>query len=168
MITFISRTATTVPPPLCRWAWNCASKTPPSPPADAEFNFFLAVLFPPASDLKIWPYNRLVADLAGISQEEFLKRVGEHFTVEPAPTSPFEPQTKHTFGMYLHGRWYKLTAKSEIIHDSDPVRGLDAAILQENLLSPPFCILRTRAQMPGLILWAELGGVWVNWSGASG
>ncbi len=91
----------------------------------------------PASDLKIWPYNRLVADLAGISQEEFLKRVGEHFTVEPAPTSPFEPQTKHTFGMYLHGRWYKLTAKSEIIHDSDPVRGLDAAILQENLLSPP-------------------------------
>ncbi len=110
-------------------------KQNPQAPAHAEFNFFLAVLFP-ASDLKIWPYNRLVADLAGISPEEFLKRVGEHFTVEPAPASPFEPQTKHTFGMYLHGRWYKLTAKPEIIHDSDPVRGLDAAILQENLLSP--------------------------------
>lgn len=110
-------------------------KQNPHAPADAEFNFFLAVLFP-ASDLKIWPYNRLVFDLAGASEQEFLQRVGEKFSVEPAPASPYEPKEKRTFGMYLQGRWYKLIPKPEAIVHEDPVRSLDAAILQENLLSP--------------------------------
>ena len=37
--------------------------------------------------------------------------------------------------MYLDDKWYKLTAKQDILSD-DPVDGLDVAILQDNLLEP--------------------------------
>ncbi len=107
----------------------------PDAPADAEFNYFLSVLFP-AGDLKIWPYNRLVADLAGAKPEEFLARVAERFTVMPAPVSPFEPRERQTFGMYLEGKWYKLIPKPELIPTDDPIGRLDVAILQNNLLGP--------------------------------
>ena len=54
----------------------------------------------------------------------------------PAPVSPYEPEEPHQFGMYFRGQWYKLTAKAEFINECDPVNRLDAAILQNNLLSP--------------------------------
>ena len=45
------------------------------------------------------------------------------------------PDNKGTFGMYITGKWYRLTAKKEILSE-DPVDGLDVAILQNNLLEP--------------------------------
>ena len=38
--------------------------------------------------------------------------------------------------MYFRGKWYKLTAKAEFVNEQDPVNSLDAAVLQNNLLSP--------------------------------
>jgi uncharacterized protein (DUF1015 family) len=100
-----------------------------------EFNFFMAVIFPDA-DLKIFDYNRVVKDLNGLSPVEFLERISEKFTLESAPVSPYRPEAKHTFGIYLLGRWFKLTAKPEIICEEDVIRCLDVSILQENLLQP--------------------------------
>ncbi|NLJ79525.1 MAG: DUF1015 domain-containing protein [Firmicutes bacterium] len=110
-------------------------KDNPNYGADDHFNFFLSVLFP-ASDLKIWPYNRVVKDLAGYSEEEFLEKIQERFTVEPAPQSPYEPAAKRAFGMYLADKWYKLSPKPGIFDENDPVKSLDAAILQDHLLDP--------------------------------
>ncbi len=102
-----------------------------------EFNFFMAVIFPD-TDLKIFDYNRVVKDLNGLSEEEFLVRVSEKFTVEPIPSQngPYRPESRHTFGMYLEEQWYRLTAKPEILCDEDVIRCLDVSILQENLLQP--------------------------------
>ncbi len=100
---------------------------------DEEFNYFLSVLFPD-EELKILPYNRVIKDLNGLTDEQFIDKISGHFTVEGSET-PVAPAKKGTFGMYLSGRWYTLTAKSEILSD-DAVDGLDVAILQNNLFEP--------------------------------
>ncbi len=101
-----------------------------------EFNFFLAVLFP-ADTLEIMDYNRVVKDLNGNTEVEFIEKIRNNFTVEDAPcTGAYHPESKHTFGMYLEGKWYKLTAKSSTFDEADPVDRLDVSILQKNLLTP--------------------------------
>ena len=99
-----------------------------------EFNFFLSVLFP-HDQLKILDYNRVVKDLNGFGKEEFLAEVAQSFFIELMGKEPCKPTEKGTFGMYLEGIWYKLTAKPEI-RSKDPVEGLDVSLLQNYLLSP--------------------------------
>lgn len=101
---------------------------------EAEFNFFLSVLFP-HDQLMIMDYNRVVEDLNGYGKEEFLNIVSKFFLIEVIGKDPFKPTEKATFGMYLEGVWYKLTAKDEILSD-DPVEGLDVSLLQNYLLTP--------------------------------
>lgn len=101
---------------------------------EEEFNFFLSVLFP-HDQLMILDYNRVVKDLNDHGKEEFLSEVAKAFLVEKMGTEPFKPSEKATFGMYLEGVWYKLTAKDEI-RSTDPVEGLDVALLQNYLLDP--------------------------------
>lgn len=101
-----------------------------------EFNYFLSVIFP-ADQLKILDYNRLVKDLNGMSKDEFIAALKQNFDVEPyTGEGQYHPEQKHTFGMYLDGRWYKLTAHASIIDEDDPVGRLDVSIMQESLLAP--------------------------------
>lgn len=105
-----------------------------------EFNFFLAVLFP-AESLEIMDYNRVVKDLNGNTEEEFIEKISEKFTVEKAPCEgAYHPEEKHTFGMYMAGKWYRLTAKSGTFDEENPVEQLDVSILQKNLLTPVLAI----------------------------
>jgi uncharacterized protein (DUF1015 family) len=97
------------------------------------FESFMAVVFP-HDQLKIMDYNRVVKDLNGLSQEAFLAKVKEKFDV--AISAHRAPQAPTSFGMYLGSSWYELKAKPGSFPASDPVRGLDASILQENLLNP--------------------------------
>jgi len=106
----------------------------PNYTGEEEFNYFLSVLFPD-EELMIMDYNRVVKDLNGYSKEEYLAKVAEGFVVEEVGTDVFKPTAKATFGMFLDGVWYKLTAKPELMVN-DPVEGLDVAILQNNLLTP--------------------------------
>lgn len=98
-----------------------------------EFNYFLSVLFPD-EELMILPYNRVVKDLNVYTQEEFLNKIKEKFDIAESDKQ-VSPDKKGTFGMYLGGKWYKLTAHKDIMSD-DPVDGLDVAVLQDNLLAP--------------------------------
>lgn len=107
----------------------------PDADPEAEFNYFLAVVFPD-NDLFIMDYNRLVKDLNGLSSEEFMKKASEKFDLREADHSPFRPMKKGHYGMYLDGKWYELAAKAEICRSDDPVERLDAQILQKNLLAP--------------------------------
>ena len=101
-----------------------------------EFNFFLAVAFP-KEELRILDYNRVIKDLNGLSKEDFLKKVNEKFQIETTLNlEPFAPEARHTFGMLLEGKWYKLTAKDGTFPENDPVASLDVSILQDNLISP--------------------------------
>lgn len=101
---------------------------------EAEFNFFLAVLFP-KSQLAIWDYNRVVK---GLIQEDFFEKVAEKFDVEKV-SSPYKPEQPKTIGMYVNNEWYKLTVKPNFI-SNHPVQGLDVSLLQEYLLTPLFGI----------------------------
>ena len=98
-----------------------------------EFNFFLSVLFP-AEELLIMPYNRVIKDLNGYTEEEFLKKVAEYFTLEDLGSNAYAPKEKGEYGMYLKNKWYKLIISKENRKDNDPVAGLDVSLLQDNLL----------------------------------
>ncbi len=101
-----------------------------------EFNYFLSVLFPD-NELYIMDYNRVVADLFGNSEEEFIEKVSQNFKIEKYKgEGPYRPEAKHTFGMYLNNSWYKLTAQPMTFDENDVVERLDVSILQNNLLAP--------------------------------
>ncbi len=102
---------------------------------NAEFNFFLSVIFP-CDQLEIMDYNRVIADLNGNTSDEFIAKMSEKFIVEEANESPYAPKERHTFGMYLEGKWYKVTAKPEFVNENDPVECLDVSILQNILITP--------------------------------
>ena len=92
---------------------------------EGESRWFLAVIFP-ASQLRILSYNRLVADLNGLSDEEFLSRVSENFRIGE--------KGERNCRMYFRGRWHDLSWS--IPPGADAVSSLDVAYLQERLLAP--------------------------------
>ena len=105
-----------------------------------EFNFFLAVAFP-EDELEIMDYNRVMKDLNGYTKEDFFAKLGEKFDIEDYNSDgPCKPTEKHTFGMYLDEKWYKLTAKNGTFNEKDPVGRLDVSILQNNCITPVFAI----------------------------
>lgn len=110
---------------------------------EEPFNFFLSVLFPD-DQLMILPYNRVVRDLNGYSREAFLQEVASRFTVTPMGETPYQPEERHRFGMYLDGCWYALQVHPEFVKDHDPVKGLDVSILQDVLLRPVLGIQNPR------------------------
>ena len=100
---------------------------------DEEFNYYLAVLFP-SDQLKIMDYNRVVKDLNGMSEKEFIEKLSEKFDIKETEGRA-KPKKQYDFGMYMDKKWYMLTAKDDIKSD-DVVKGLDVSILQDNVLIP--------------------------------
>ncbi len=98
-----------------------------------DFNYFLSVLFPD-EQLMIMDYNRVVKDLNGLSNDEFMTKLAELFTVEEMAAQG-APEKKGEVTMFLGDKWYRLTVKPEFTSD-DPVKGLDVSILQDILLAP--------------------------------
>ena len=92
---------------------------------EGESRWFMAVIFP-ASQLKILAYNRLVKDLNGLSEYEFLSRVSENFTVGQKGV--------RNCRMYLNGKWTDLSW--DIPAGTDVVGALDVSYLQDKLLAP--------------------------------
>lgn len=109
----------------------------PSHNRDEEYNFFIAVLFP-AEQLKILPYNRIVFDLNGNTNEEFLNKVSEKFIVEE--TDKNEPSKQKEYCMYLDGKWFRLIPRDSVLASgslsNSVADSLDVSILQDFLLNP--------------------------------
>lgn len=109
-------------------------QTHPDYTGEEEFNYFLAVLFPD-DQLRILDYNRVVRSLNGYSEEAFLEKVRDIFETERIGDEPYSPRRKGEIGMYLGDCWYRLGVKPER-YTEDPVKDLDVAILQRDLLMP--------------------------------
>lgn len=108
-------------------------KEHPDYEGNEEFNYLMAVLFPD-KQLKVMDYNRVVKDLNGLTDEEFIEAIKKAgFEVELKGEDIYRPEEKSVFAMYLGDKWYKITASEKLIPD-DVVRSLDACILQENVL----------------------------------
>ena len=112
---------------------NEKAKLSPAHRGDEEYNYFLAVAFP-ASHLKIIDYNRVVRDLNGLSEAEFLERLEKNFVVVDKGTEVYHPEALHNFALYLEGRWYSLTARPGTYDDNDPIGVLDVTISSDLIL----------------------------------
>ncbi|MDH6314213.1 uncharacterized protein (DUF1015 family) [Parabacteroides sp. PFB2-10] len=105
----------------------------PNHQGDEEYNYFMAVCFP-AGQLTIIDYNRVVKDLNGLTEEEFLAKVGENFYVEEKGAEIYKPNALHNFSLYLNDKWYSLTAKPGTYDDNDPIGVLDVTISSNLIL----------------------------------
>ncbi len=116
-------------------------KANPHHTGNEEYNFFLSVIFPD-NQMKILPYNRVVKDLNGLTENEFFKKVKVCFDCEEThfKTPPHPDQ----FCMYMNGKWYLLIAKAGSYDTNDAVASLDVSILQQNLLDPVLGIKNPR------------------------
>ena len=109
------------------------AKNNPNHKGDEEYNYFMAVCFP-ASQLTILDYNRVVKDLNGMTEEQFLAALSENFAVECKGTEPYRAKHLHEFSLYLGGKWYSLELKSGLCDENDPIGSLDVSISSDLIL----------------------------------
>ncbi len=101
---------------------------------EEEYNYFMAVLFP-GEQLHIMPYNRVVFKLNNLSDDEFLTKVQENFTL--SETDNPNPPERRTMCMYFNGKWYLMKPNENVKEDPNSVgNNLDVSILQNYLLNP--------------------------------
>jgi uncharacterized protein (DUF1015 family) len=106
----------------------------PSHNGDEPYNDFLAVVFP-STELRILGYNRVVLDLGGLDNAEFLARLAEIYQVAPSPAA-VSPARPHETGMYLDGRWYRIHPNQEPPSGASLVSRLDITVLSQRILEP--------------------------------
>ena len=109
------------------------AKQNPNHKGDEEYNYFMAVCFP-ASQLTILDYNRVVKDLNGMSDEQFLEKLSKNFVVTKKGAEPYRPAQLHEFSLYLGGTWYSLLLKEGLCDESDPIGSLDVSISSNLIL----------------------------------
>ena len=101
--------------------------------ADGTHDAFLAVIFP-LDEVHVMAYNRVVADLNGLSVEELLVALDEvGFDLSPA-SDAVSPTSAHEFGVHVDGDWFR--AKARDVDDADPLARLDVSLLQDRVLGP--------------------------------
>ncbi|MBI3511320.1 MAG: DUF1015 domain-containing protein [Bacteroidetes bacterium] len=99
------------------------------------WNYYLGIFFP-ESQLKIFDFNRVVRDLNGLSESQFMDALRKDFDIADHGNKIFVPSSKHIFSMYLGGKWFELKMKSGRAKDEEPVQSLDAHLLTTLILSP--------------------------------
>ena len=99
--------------------------------ASVEANYFLTTLFP-SDQLSILPYNRVIKDLHGMKEDDFISALQDDFVVSTSD-KPVQPELLHEFGMYINHQWYHLTAL-EGTYTVDPIGVLDITIFSNNIL----------------------------------
>jgi len=98
---------------------------------------FLTVIFP-HDQMRILPYNRVLKDLNGRTDEELLAALARVFIIS-ANGNP-SPAAKHQAGFYLAGTWYGLVFRPECFRGRSAIDSLDVSLLQAEVLAPLFGI----------------------------
>ncbi|MFO7593845.1 MAG: DUF1015 domain-containing protein [Pseudomonadota bacterium] len=106
----------------------------PNHTGEEPYNYFLSVVFPD-NQMMILDYNRVVTDFNGLDESAFMAKVKENFSVTEAD-APVKPAANREFGMYLSGKWYKLSVNDNLVPADDPVGRLDVSLLANNLIAP--------------------------------
>ena len=94
------------------------------------YNYFLHVLFPD-DEVNILPYNRIARKPEDLSVQEVLDRAEFNFNLAINKEGAFSPEAFHTYGVYIGGNWYRMTLINNQLNEDDPVKGIDAEILQQ-------------------------------------
>ena len=103
-------------------------------PGTEPCDYLLAVLFP-ESQLMTLPYDRVVADTAGLSAEDLLARlVNQGFAVGEPAEGPVRPTEALHYGLFLDGAWRELAWQGDVPQTA--VGELDVSVLQNQVLGP--------------------------------
>lgn len=145
-----------------KWAAQRRAQNPEHT-GEEPYNFVLTAIFP-HNQLRILEYNRLVADLNGMTEAEFLDKLSADFEVEPLSGVEGEaarPRQRHEFSLFLPSGWYRLNTREGVVEENDPVCCLDACVLQKRVLAPLLGISDPRGDprldyVPGAFGIAEL------------
>ena len=117
-------------------AWRAArarARKGSSLQAHDERNWFPAVLFP-AEELRILPYNRVVADLVGQTPADVVRKLEAVGRLSTAATP--SPSRPGSFCVYVRRRWYLLELDESTIDRQDLLRSLDVTLLHDRVLAP--------------------------------
>jgi uncharacterized protein (DUF1015 family) len=120
----------------------CHSRAGGGKANDAPYCRFLSVIFP-HRQTKILAYNRIIADLNGLTPDALIGEIAKNFSVEPAE-GPVQPAARGTFAMYCDKRWFRLRINETLIPRDDPLGRLDINLLSEHLIAPLFGIADQR------------------------
>ena len=125
--------------------WKPVSRPESAPTIDGgagAHGYFLAVLFPQA-EMTILDYNRVLRDLNGRSAEDLLAELRRRATVELSDR-PVRPAAANEIGMFLAGRWYRVTLPPAPAEAADPVARLPVTLLTRQIIEPLFGITDQR------------------------
>ncbi|HSH93559.1 MAG TPA: DUF1015 family protein [Roseimicrobium sp.] len=98
---------------------------------------FLTVIFP-HNQMQILPYNRVLKELNGLTQEQLLAKLDAIFIITPQGNA--KPTRKHELGLFIGGRWHTLHFRPQFAATTDPIEKLDVTLLQKYVLAPIFGI----------------------------
>jgi uncharacterized protein (DUF1015 family) len=118
-------------------ARNMAALRPDSTGLE-PFHYMMAVIYP-SQQLRVVGYDRLVSDLAGLTEVEFVEKVRQQMDVERIHSEDPEdarPRQPGTFGMLVGTKWYRLTVPDTLLQVDDPYTSLDVVILNNLVLGP--------------------------------
>jgi uncharacterized protein (DUF1015 family) len=101
---------------------------------DEAFNYTLALLVS-NEELIINDYNRLLKDLNGLSNDEFLAALEKDYEIIPKGEELVVPTKKHHIVMYLEGQFYSLYVKNNLL-TTEGLSELDTYIFEESILKP--------------------------------
>ena len=95
---------------------------------------FMIAAFP-ASQSNIFDYNRVVKDLNGLSENDFLNKLKINFKITNS-SIPYKPHKCKNFGMYHLGKWYSLEFTGNIEGKNDILSKLDINIINNYCIIP--------------------------------
>jgi len=98
--------------------------------------YFLSVIFP-HHEMTILDYNRVLRDLNGRSADVLLAELRKSFAVAPSERA-VRPAATGDYGMYLAGRWHRLTIRPELVPKDDPIGRLPITLLSRHVIEPIF------------------------------
>ncbi|MDQ0476469.1 DUF1015 domain-containing protein [Chryseobacterium sp. MDT2-18] len=81
--------------------------------------------------IKIHDYNRLLSDLNGLNEKEFLQKIEKNFRIHEKGEEPYYPSQKFHISMYLGGKFYSLHVHHDLRKQQGEMNDLDHYLLEE-------------------------------------
>jgi uncharacterized protein (DUF1015 family) len=103
---------------------------------DEPFMFFMAIHYP-ETNLKILDYNRVLRSLNGLTNDEFIERVGESYDLSPIEEDgEFRPRKKGECSLYIDKKWFRCNINPDRLDHSNLIKMLDSQLLTDQILTP--------------------------------
>lgn len=95
-----------------------------------HYNFVYSFIVSNQS-IKIHDYNRILTDLNGLSNEEFLKELEKYFLIHEKGETAYFPSQKFHISMYMDGKFYSLHVKHDLRSQEMSLDNLDHHLLDK-------------------------------------